>query len=260
MPGEFRARYGPWAIVAGASGGLGAAFADALAERGLNILLLARRRALLEGVAERLRAKGVEARAETLDLGAPGLPERLTALAGELEIGLGVYNAAFTPVGALVDQTPEDLERVVDVGVRGPLAFARALAPGMVARGRGGLILMSSLAGLQGSPRIAAYAGAKAFNIVLGESLWAELKPRGVDVLVTAAGAIRTPGYALAASKEAPGTLDARDVAEPTLDAFGKGPIVSPGLTNKLARFVMGRLLPRRTQIAIMGRSTAGLT
>ncbi len=260
MPARFAERYGPWAIVAGASEGLGAAFAAAIAARGVNLLLLARRGELLEQVAERVRAVGVEVRTAVCDMARPDLAAALVGLIADIDVGLGVYNAAFAPVGALIERPLADLEQVVDVNVRGPLVFARALAPAMAMRGRGGIVLMSSLAGFQGAPRIAAYAGSKAFNIVLGESLWRELKPTGVDVLVCAAGAVRTPGYAATASGDAPGTLDAAVVAERALDALGRGPVISPGATNRLARFVMGRLLPRRAQIAIMARSTETLS
>lgn len=261
MPASFVSNYGPWAVVAGASEGLGAAFAAALAARGVNLLLLARRAALLDGVAEALRARaGVEVRAEVCDLARPDLPAVLEALTADIEVGLGVYNAAFAPVGELLERPIDDLLRVVDVNVRGPLVFARTLAPQMVARGRGGLVLMSSLAGFQGAPRIAAYAASKAFIRVLGEGLWRELEPHGVDVVVSCAGAVRTPGYASAAAGEAPGTLDADVVAEKTLDALGRGPIVTPGATNRIARLVMGRLLPRRMAIGIMARSTKGLS
>jgi uncharacterized protein len=149
---------------------------------------------------------------------------------------------------------------VVDVNVRGPLIFARIFAPRMIARGRGGIVLMSSLAGLQGAPRVAAYAASKAFNIVLGESLWSELRPHGVDVVASTAGAIRTPGYARAAKGDAPGTLDAARVAELTLDALRRGPVVVPGAFNGFARFVMTRMLSRRAAIAAMGRSTKDLS
>ena len=196
----FASKYGPWAVVAGASEGLGAAFAAALAARGLNVLLLARRAEHLEAVAERLRATTkVEVRTEVFDMARPDLPNALAALTSDLDIGLAVYNAAYAPVGDLVSRSVDDLLRVVDVNVRGPLVFARTLAPKMVARGRGGIVLMSSLAGYQGAPRIATYAASKAFNIVLGESLWRELRPHGVDVVVCSAGAIRTPGYAMSA-------------------------------------------------------------
>lgn len=256
----FASKYGPWAVVAGASEGLGAAFATALAERGLHLLLLARREAHLQAVAERLRASTkVEVRTEVCDLAHADLPDTLEALTSSIDIGLAVYNAAHAPVGDLVDRPVADLLKVVDVNVRGPLVFARTLAPKMVARGRGGIVLMSSLAGYQGAPRIAAYAASKAFNVVLGESLWSELRSHGVDVVVASAGAIRTPGYAKTASKDAPGTLDASAVANVTLDALGRGPVVVPGSVNRIARFVLGRILPRRAAIGIFARSTRDL-
>jgi short-subunit dehydrogenase len=260
-PSPFAAKYGSWAVVAGASEGLGAAFAAALAARGLNLLLLARRADQLEGVAKRLRASAkVDVQTAVFDMARPDLPHALAALTDDLEIGLAVYNAAHAPVGDLLSRPLGDLLHVVDVNVRGPLVFARTLAPKMVARGRGGIVLMSSLAGYQGAPRIATYAASKAFNIVLGEGLWRELRPLGVDVVVSSAGAIRTPGYAKTAARDAPGTLDANVVAERTLDALGHGPLVVPGTVNRVARFVLGRLLPRRTAIDIFARSTKDLS
>jgi len=118
---------------------------------------------------------------------------------------------------------------------------------------------MSSMAGFQGSPRLAAYAASKAFNIVLGESLWAELRPKGVDVIVSCAGAIRTPNYLATTRKEAPGTLDADAVVAVTLDALGSGPVVVPGGVNKVARFFLGRLLSREGAVGVMAKSTKGL-
>ncbi len=259
MAASFVPRYGAWAVVAGASEGLGAAFAGALAARGMNLVLIARRAERLAEVKVRIEAaRGVQVRLEAWDLARPDLASRLEELASGLEIGVGVYNAAYAPIGALLERTPEELSRVVDVNARGPLAFARALAPAMVARRRGGLVLMSSLAGFQGSPRIAAYAATKAFDTVLAEGLWGELGPRGVDVLASCAGAIRTPGYRKSAKGDAPGTLDAEVVVERTLDALGRGPTVVPGATNRLARFVMN-LLPRRTAISLMAKSTRDL-
>lgn len=260
MSSTFAAKYGPWALVAGASEGLGAAFASALAARGTNLLLLARRADLLDELAAKLRADAhVEVRTAACDLARPDLWSVIEGLTRDLEVGIAVYNAAYAPVGPLLDRPLDDLLRVVDVNVRGPLVLARTLAPAMVKRGRGGIVLMSSMAGFQGAPRIATYAASKAFDIVLGESLWSELAPHGVDVLVSCAGAIRTPGYAKTARGDAPGTLDAAVVAERTLDALGRGPSVVPGATNQLARFVLGRALSRRAAIGIMARNTRDL-
>ena len=260
MSVAFASKYGPWAVIAGASEGLGAAFAKALAARGLNLLLLARRSEVLAELAAQIRSStNATVRTEAVDLGRAGLDATLATLTEDLDVGLAIYNAAYAPIGAVLDRPLDELLRVVDVNVRGPLVFARTLAPKLVTRGRGGVVLMSSLAGFQGAPRIATYAASKAFNIVLGESLWSELAPRGVDVLVSCAGAIRTPGYAKAAGGDAPGTLDADVVAERTLRALGRGPSVVPGATNQLAHFVLGRVLPRRAAIGIMARSTKDL-
>lgn len=254
---RFSTRYGPWAVVAGASEGLGAAFARELAGRGLNLLLLARRAALLEALAAELRAAhGVEVRLAALDLGGPDLPERLGALVEGLDVGLGVYNAAFAPLGPFLERPVADPLRAVEVNCRGPVVFAHALAGPMAARGRGGLVLMSSLAGLQGTASLATYSATKAFNRVLAEALWQELRGRGVDVLASCAGAILTPGFAQASQGRAPGTLPPEAVARQTLDALGRGPVVVPGGLNRLASVLMGRLLPRRAAIRIMAGAT----
>ena len=262
MGTSWSERYGSWALVAGASEGLGAAFAEALAARGLSLVLMARRTGPLETAAEELRGRhGVEVETQAVDLGEPGLAARLERIVAGREVGVGVYNAAYSPIGDFAARPLDDLLRAIDVNVRGPLVLARTLAPAMVERGRGGLVLVSSLAGFQGSPRIATYAATKAFNTVLAEGLWGELRKAGVDVLACCAGAVRTPGYeaSAAATSEAPGTLDPAVVAERTLAALGRGPRVVPGGVNKLASLVVGRWLPRRSAVSIMAKNTADL-
>jgi short-subunit dehydrogenase len=257
----FRQRYGPVAVVAGASEGLGAAFARALAARGLDLVLVARREGLLKELGERLTSlHGVSVRPVVCDLADAAFVDGIRDGVAGREVGLGVYNAAYAFVAPLLDRPLEDALRVVDVNVRGPLRFVHGLAPGMRARRRGGFILMSSLAGFQGAPKIGAYASSKAFNIVLGESLAAELRPEGIDVLVSCPGAIRTPNYSQTTKKDAPGTLDAQIVADRTLDALGRGALIVPGALNKFATFVMRRLLSRAVAVALMGKNTADLS
>lgn len=254
---SFREQYGPWAVVAGASEGLGAAFAHALAKRGLNVALLARREPELRALAGELEAAHkIETRVLVSDLATTDF----SALR-ELDVGLGIYNAAYSFVGPLLEKPLEDALRVVDVNVRGPLKFAHALGPKLVAKRRGGLVLMSSLAGFQGNPRLATYAASKAFNIALAEGLWGELKEHGVDVLAACPGAVRTPNYlkTIEHGKEAPGILDAAEVAERSLDALGGGPTFIPGGVNKLARFFLGRVLSRRGAVGVMAANTRGL-
>jgi uncharacterized protein len=251
--------HGPWAVVAGASEGLGAAWAEALARRGLNVLAVGRRPEPLERTARRLEAEhGVEVRTLAADLAEPGFTDRLAAAGSGLEIGTAVYNAAFSFTGPLLDHSPQRAQRLVDVNVRGPLALIYQLVPAMIERGRGTLVLMSSLAGNQGGPGLAAYAASKAFATSLAESLHAELRPAGVDVLACVAGAVRTPGYAATVGRDAPGTLDPDQVVEAALAGLGRTALVIPGRTNKLAAFAMRRLLPRATATAVMGRATRG--
>ena len=131
----------------------------------------------------------------------------------------------------------------------------------MIERGKGGIVLMSSLAGTQGSPKIATYAASKAFNAILAEGIWHELRKHGLDVIASCAGAITTPGYKNAQNaKDAPGTLNAYKVAVETLNALGKGPTTIPGFTNKIANFFMGRLFPKKLAISIMDKNTQNLS
>ncbi len=254
----FVDRYGPWALVAGASEGLGAAYARALAARGLDLVLVARRREALEECGAALeRDHGVRVRCLDGDLGDRRFLEELLETCASLDVGLLVYNAAHAPVGPFTSARLDDLLRVAAVNVRGPVSLVHGLLPGLVARGRGGVILMTSLAGNQGSPYISTYAASKAFIRVFAEGLWYELKDEGVDILACQAGAVRTPGYSGASEgKDAPGTLDPEQVVAQALAALGRKPVVVPGRLNKVAAALMIRLLPRRRAIAIMAGNT----
>ncbi len=258
---QFKERYGPYALVAGGSVGLGAAFAEGIARRGVNLVLIARQEDRLKATAARLRETyGIDVVAIAADMADfDDVERRVGALT--VDIGLLVYDAAFAPIGLFEDTSEDDLALAAAVNVKAPLLLSRLLSAPMIERGRGGIVLMSSLAGAQGSPKLATYAATKAFNVILAEGLWKELRPRGVDVLVCQAGAILTPGYqAAAASKPAPGTLPPSVVAETALKALGRGPVVVPGATNKVGRFVMTRLLSRRAAIGMMAKNTGGLS
>jgi uncharacterized protein len=257
---EFREKYGPWALVAGASVGLGAAWADELARRKLNLILLARRAEPLEALAAQLRsAHGVEVRTVAADLAEAGAAEICAQLAGEHEIGLLVYNAAFSKIGAFLEGDLADHLKTVDVNCRAPVALALTLGRPMAARGHGGIVLMSSLAGSQGTPLISTYGATKAFNLVFAEGLWDELRGRGVDVLACRAGATRTPGFE--ASQPSGGTpmMDPAPVVRQAIRALGRGPSMVPGGFNRFVAFFLGRLLSRRAAVRIMGSATRKL-
>ncbi len=256
----FQDRYGPWALVAGASAGLGEAFARALAARGLHLLLLARRQDALETLAADLRQRyGVEVRVEAMDLAQPAVAERALRLASGMDVGLLVYNAAHSAIGPFLDHPLAEHLRVIDVNCRAPLMLAHVFGNAMAQRGRGGVVLMTSLAGSQGGPQLASYAASKAFNLVLAEGLWAEWKSRGVDVIACRAGATNTPGYASSRPKKAIRLMDPGPVVEQTLRALGRRSSLVPGALNRLAAFFLVRVFPRRAAIWVMGRATRQL-
>ncbi len=257
---SFQQRYGPWALVAGASEGLGAAWAEALAARGLNLLLLARRPRRWKQTAAGLRERHrVEVRPHALDLGAPGLADALAQLTQGLEVGFAVFNAAHAPRGAFVDSPLEEQRRAVELNCLGPLTLAHVLGRPMAARGRGALVLMSSLTGFHGSPYLATYGATKAFNLVLAEGLWFELREKGVDVLACAAGATKTPGLLRASPQGEPGMIEPAQVVEEALGRLGSTSVMVPGAFNRFASFLMRRVLPRRTAAGILGGRTKNL-
>jgi short-subunit dehydrogenase len=257
---RFAEQYGPWAVVAGASSGLGAEFARQLAGRGLNVLLLARRRDLTEALARQIATEfKVEARAAEVDLASPDLLEQLRQACAGLTVGLVVYNAAQSLIGPFMEQSLADKLRIVDVNCRGPLIFADELGRPMVARGRGGIVIMASLAAAQGSPLVATYAASKAFDLVLAEGLWDELGRHGVDVIACRAGATRTPNYEAARPVGKVPIMESAPVVKAALDQLGRAPSFVPGFVNQLGSLVLGRLLSRRAAIRIMGNATRKL-
>lgn len=257
---QFREKYGPYALVAGGSDGLGLAFAETIASKGLNLILIARNKERLDQSADSLHQKyNIEVIAITADMADYENVKKLVD-ATQVSIGLLIYNAAYAPIGLFNDTSEEQLALAAEVNVKTPLLLAKHLSQAMITRKHGGIVLMSSLAGGQGSPKLATYAATKSFNAILAEGLWKELKPQGVDVIGCCAGAILTPGYQKAQKRSAPGTLTAMQVAKTTINALGKKPIIIPGATNKIGRFVLSRVLSRKAAINLMSKNTGGLS
>jgi len=192
---DFADRYGPWALVAGASEGVGAAYARAMAERGLNVVLLARRQAALDEVAAAIRADtGADTRTVAVDLSLDGAMETIVKETAGLDIGMVMYCAGADPnYEPFLANPVETALAMVERNCVVPLRICHHFAAPMQARGKGGIVLLSSAAGLYGAANMVAYGATKAFDTVMAEALWAELHGKGVDVLALVLGATDTP-------------------------------------------------------------------
>jgi short-subunit dehydrogenase len=172
MSRRLRERYGPWAVVTGASDGIGREFATRLAEAGVNLILVARRKGTLEEVANRLaRDHGVQVETMPIDLGTPSGVDELVARTQNRDVGLLVASAGFGTSGPFVDGAPDEELRMIDVNCRAVAALSHAFGRRFVARRRGGIVLMSSLVAFQGVPRAANYAATKAYVQSFAEAL-----------------------------------------------------------------------------------------
>ncbi|MBU6267748.1 MAG: SDR family NAD(P)-dependent oxidoreductase [Sphingomonadales bacterium] len=254
MAGEFGRKYGPWALIAGASEGTGAAFARQLADEGINCVLIARRDGPLQMLAAEIRAKGVECVAASVDLTADDAAARVIAAAGDREIGLLITNAGADTNGALfLGGEIADWDRLVTMNVLTTMRLAHHFATGMAKRGRGGILLVGSGACYGGLNGISVYAGSKAFVMCFAEGLWAELRHAGVDVLNLILGRTDTPAHRkLLESKGAAipeGMAQPDDVARIGLAQLPHGPLYNWGQPNDVAGYAPNSPDDRRARI-----------
>lgn len=251
----FSSCYGPWAVVTGASSGIGEQFARALAARGCNLVVVARRADRLDALATELSTGGgVEVETLALDLAEPGSVSRVVAGCAGKDVGLVVSNAGFGLKGLHHQQSESRLEAMVAVNCLAPALLARAFGPALMERGRGGLIFTGSIEGFVGFPLSAAYAATKAFVLSLGEGLWGELHSQGVDVLVVAPGSTDTEALELQGIDKSTlvGIMSPATVVEGALEQLGKRPVHIAGAMN---RALVGAVaaLPRRAGVGLVG-------
>ena len=255
---RLRTRYGPWAVVTGASSGIGRETALVLAEAGLNLVLVARSRDALEKMATDLASRhGIEARAVPADLALGTGTEEAEAATRDLDVGLLVAAAGFGTSGPFLDSSLGKEMEMLDVNCRAPLRMSLHFGRRFAARGRGGIVLMGSIVGFQGTPNAANYAATKAYVQTLAEALHAELAPLGVDVLASAPGPTNS-GFAARAGMRMGAALGSADVARKTLDALGRRSTALPGALSKVLAYSLAPL-PRWARVRIMGRVMGGM-
>lgn len=258
-PGRLRRRYGPRAVVTGASSGIGREIAVALAEAGLDLILVARRETALRELAADLVARhGVDVVVMALDLARADGVDDLVAATADTDIGLYVAAAGFGTSGEFLHTAIETEREMVRLNCEAVLVTSLVFGRRLADRGRGGIVLMSSIVGFQGMPHAAHYAATKAYVQTLAEALHVELRPHGVDVLAAAPGPTHS-GFADRAGMTMGRALSPTTVARGTLDALGRRPTALPGLLSRVLKDSLAPL-PRRARVRIMGSVMAGMT
>ena len=236
MMDQFATQFGPAALVTGASSGIGAAFAEELAARGLDLVITARRRDRLDDLAWRLRADHrVSVTIIESDLADFAAPGDLAAAMRDIDIGLVVSNAGFGMKGPHEANDAAAMRDMLAVNCHAPMQLAHAFLPRLKARGKGGIIVTASVEGLIGCPYSTAYSATKALVVALGEGLWGECQGSGVDVVTVCPGATESEaaanqGIDIAKLRD---VMPARDVAAAALDALGDGPTFFPSAVYK---------------------------
>ncbi|MGC4117694.1 MAG: SDR family NAD(P)-dependent oxidoreductase [Myxococcales bacterium] len=260
----FRTQYGPRALIIGGTDGLGLAFARELAARGLDLVLVARRENLLDEAARALGGEfKVNVQTHALDMADHDAQRELVLALKDQEIGLLVCNAAVSPVGPFLDVPLETHDKLVELNCHAAAHFAHVFGNQMRERRRGGIVLVSSMAGFQGTAQVVHYAASKAYLRVLAEGLWEELKGADVHVLACVAGQVDTPTFTRSNPRHPAWmpvpVMKPDQVAKTALAALGKQPTVIPGFSNLLASVLTQRLLPRKAIVAFYSASTRAM-
>jgi short-subunit dehydrogenase len=250
---ELTMRYGEWAVITGATAGIGLEFARALAARGVSCVLAARRSERLAAVAQELESShGIRTRTVTVDLAADDGPETLADAVEDLEIGMLVSNAGVGYAGRFDKQDLARLKQMVALNCTANVTLASRMLPAMIGRRRGAILIVGSVAGRQPIPLHGLYSATKGFELLLGEALWAEVRDRGVDVLVVQPGPVATEFEMIAGETRPNSSADEspQSVVETALDALGQQPSVVTGWFNWV-RANANRFFPRTVTVCI---------
>lgn len=273
---EFLQQYGPWALVAGGSEGIGLAYAEQLAEKGMNIVLLCFNSDKLTTAQAAIRSKySVDVRSVCVDLTAENCVEVIAPHTNDIDIGLLIYNAgAVRSADLFLDDPVAKSLAMIDLNCRGPVLLAHHFGKSMRERKRGGILIMSSMAGFAGGAYLSAYTASKGFEIIFAESMWHEMAQFNVDVLCVTAGLTRTPamaesGLGFAIKKEGggfvqeeteggPQIMEPADVACEGLTHLSDGPVWIAGERNRESAN-MFVALPRAPLVDATSMGIAGM-
>ena len=251
-------QYGPWALVTGASDGIGKALATKIAAGGINVVLVARGEDKLHALSSALHAEhGTDTMVIAADLAYPDALDRVEERTRHIDIGLVVLAAGFGTTGTVLETALADELALIAVNITAVTRLAHTFAQRLASRGRGGIIVFASILGWQGVPGVANYAASKAYIQSLAEGLHDELAPRGVDVLAVAPGPVDS-GFGARAGLSMSSATTPEVAAGAALTALGRHRTVIPGAKGKFLTTTL-MPLPRRVRSRILGSVIAGM-
>ena len=255
---RLKTQYGDWAIVTGASSGIGLELATQLANSGFNLIINARNEERLLKVEQQLKSHNIEVKSVVADLSDKEGVEKIIQSTQGLKVGLLVNNAGYGTSGLFVDASLDSEIDMLRVNCEAVLALTHYFARQFRQQGRGGIVFLSSLVAFQGVPYAANYAASKAYIQSFAEALAIELKPFGVDVLAAAPGPVES-GFGQRANMKMDNAMTADQLGVPILAALGKRSNVVPGLLSKVLTYAL-RTAPRSIKVRIMEKVMGGFT
>ena len=248
---SFYQKYGPWAVIAGSAEGLGESWSRSLAGRGLSLIMIDHQEDKLMTLSSVLKEEfDIQTTTLQLDLKDPEATEKIIKEMTAVDCRLLIYNAAYSIIRPFVDVTPDELDNFIQINTRTQIRLVHAFSRHLIACGNpGGIIMMSSLAGLLGMQLVAPYAATKAFAWNLAEAISHEMKPYNIDVMACIAGATATPAYLKTKPRYGwpkPQVMDPAKVPEEALGYFGRRNLHIIGLSNRINYFLLTRVMPRK--------------
>ncbi len=252
---DFKQQYGPWALITGASSGIGKEFAKQLAQKGIHLILVARRQELLNALADELEGHcGIRVKTIKADLLQPNFIDQIKEETAHLDIGLLINNAGLWKMGEYFDVALEEELDMIDLNIKAPAILTHHFGKHLIQRGEGGIINLGSLLAYVSVPYSSVYGATKAYELSKGESLQYELAKKGVDVLTVNPGLTATEMTDSFDFSHMPSDLmQPEEVAKVALKSIGKKSQVIPGFSNKVLGFLAKRVMSRNANTKLFG-------